>query len=111
MGIDTNGGFLAGPSATPINLTSLTLSTTDPNPVSAIISAYYVASSATSCSTTSFDQQLWSVVTLGDGVTLVSFTFPTPLQYKPPANKKACVWASASTNLAVVANAVGFYGG
>jgi len=109
LNIDANAGLLAGPSATPINLTSLSLSSSDPNPVSANITAYYVASSATSCSVATFDQQLWLVVTPGVGVN--SFTFPTPLQYKPPANMKACVFARAPSSFGVVANAVGFYGG
>jgi hypothetical protein len=107
--IDTNPGLLAGPSATPINLTSLSISTSDPASTGVSIYAYSVASSATSCSTTTFEEQPWSVITIGDGVN--SFTFPTPLQYKPPANKKACVYAVATSNSAVVANAVGFYGG
>ena len=110
VGINSpNFGLLAGPSATPINLTSLSLSTSDPGSVSVTVSAYSVASSATSCSTTTLEEQLWSVITLGDGVN--SFTFPTPLQYKPPANKKACVYAIASTGSGAIANAVGFYGG
>ena len=107
--INANAGLLAGPSATPINITSVSLSSSDPNPVSAIMKAWYVASSATDCSVATFDQQLWLVVIPGVGVN--SFTFPTPLQYKPPANKKACVYVSAPSNFAVVANAVGFYGG
>jgi len=48
---------------------------------------------------------------VGDGATPVSFSFPTPLQSKPPANTKACVFAQAASVLVTTINAVGFYGG
>ncbi len=48
---------------------------------------------------------------MGDGVTPVSFTFPTPLQWKPPANTKACLVANADSSEVTTMNAVGFYGG
>jgi hypothetical protein len=111
--INNGGTFLAGPSAAPINVTSLSLSTNAPSGSGLIVrlDAYYVASSATSCAAPTFDQEPWLVYDIGDGVTPVSFTFPTPLQYKPPANKKGCLFGLASTSQFVRMNAVGFYGG
>jgi len=35
----------------------------------------------------------------------------TPLQWKPPANTKACLFGYASTVSVTTMNAVGFYGG
>jgi hypothetical protein len=46
-----------------------------------------------------------------EGRTPLSFTFPTPLQWKPPANTKACLYALAATSDVTTINAVGFYGG
>jgi hypothetical protein len=44
-------------------------------------------------------------------VTPLSFTFPTPLQFKPAANTKACLTAYSDTLSATTVNAVGFYDG
>jgi hypothetical protein len=105
---------IAGPSASPINVTSLSLST-DALPGSGSIHVFlygeHVPSSATDCSGTTLDATLWHLRNMGDGVTPVSFTFPTPLQWKPPANTKACLFAFASGGFITRMNAVGFYGG
>ena len=108
-----NGAFIAGPSASPINLTSLSVSTNAPSGSGVQVSLLgrHVPSSASSCNGSIFDAFIWEIVDAGDGVTPVSFTFPTPLQFKPPANTKACLFAAASTNTPTVLNAVGFYGG
>ena len=52
---------------------------------------------------------LWGILDAGDGVTPLSFSFPTPLQLRPPANTKACLWAQSTAT--TLLNAVGFYGG
>jgi hypothetical protein len=111
--IETAGKFIAGPSASPINVTSLSVSTDAPSGQSLDVRLflYHVPSTATSCSTTNFDGVLWHIRDAGDGVTPVSFTFPTPLQWKPPANTKACLKATAVSLYTTTMNAVGFYGG
>jgi hypothetical protein len=54
---------------------------------------------------------IWFIRDLGDGVTPLAFTFPTPLQWKPPANTKACLYGWADGTMVTTLNAVGFYGG
>ena len=104
---------LVGPSALPINLTSLSVSTDAPSGSGIFVTlfGYHVPSDAVSCDAPTFDQRLWVIRDVGDGVTPVSFTFPTPLQWKPPANTKACLMARATTLAQTTLNAVGFYGG
>jgi hypothetical protein len=117
--VDIHGSVkvITGPSSSPINVTSLSI-TTDAASGSGIhvwLYAYHAPSSATSCNgdTATFDGELWEIRDLGDGGTPVSFNFPTPLQWKPPANTKACLaaLASASSIDITTMNAVGFYGG
>ena len=105
--------LLAGPSAVPINVTSLSVSTDQASGggEDAYLYGFHVPSSATSCSTTNLDATLWHIRDLGDGVTPLSFNFPTPLQWKPPANTKACLYAQVTTVSVTTMNAVGFYGG
>jgi hypothetical protein len=108
------GKLIAGPSSSPINVTSLSFSTDAPsgNNVQVFLSGYHVSSSATSCtSSPTFDGILWHIRDIGDGTTPVSFTFPTPLQWKAPANTKACLFATTTTLSITRMNAVGFYGG
>jgi hypothetical protein len=111
--IQSNIHPIAGPSASPINITSLSVSTEAPSggQLHVALYAYHVPSSATSCNNTNYDATLWHIRDAGDGVTPVSFSFPTPLQWKPPANTKACLYAQAGTNDTTTLNAVGFYGG
>jgi len=109
-----NGVFIAGPSASPINVTSLSVSTdaASGSGLDVYLRAFHVPSSATSCSSATFDGTLWHILDAGDGVTPVSFSFPTPLQWKPPANTKACLYADGFSGAAITTmNAVGFYGG
>jgi hypothetical protein len=111
--IGNGGNFIAGPSATPINLTSLSISTdaASGNSVGVIVYGAQVPSSAMVCPGASSFVLLWEIRDLGDGATPLSFTFPTPLQWKPPANTKACLFAAAGTSVLTKMNAVGFYGG
>jgi hypothetical protein len=110
--IQSGGTWIAGPSSSPINVTSLSISTDGSgNSVYVYLNAYHVPSSATGCSFTNFDDTIWFIRDIGDGVTPVSFSFPTPLQWKPPANTKACLRAEASAAISTTMNAVGFYGG
>jgi hypothetical protein len=105
--------FIAGPSAAPINITSLSISTIQASGsgVAVILFGEDVPNTATTCGGASFDESLWVIEDIGDGVTPVEFTFPTPLQWKAPANTKACLFADASASSATHMNAVGFYGG
>jgi hypothetical protein len=105
-----SGAFIAGPSASPINVTSISLSTdaTSGSGIPASLLGQHVPNSATSCSGATVDELLWQIRDQGDGVTPLSFSFPTPLQYKPPANRKACLFAVGQS---AQINAVGFYCG
>ena len=105
--------LIAGPSTAPINVTSLSVSTdaSSGQGLSVALYLYYVPSTATSCTTTSFGGTLWHIRDAGDTVTPASFTFPTPLQAGPPVNMKACLYAMAWTTSTTTLNAVGFYGG
>jgi hypothetical protein len=105
--------LIAGPSASPINVTSLSISTDAPtgdNVISDLLGAH-VSSSATSCTGAIVDGAIWYLRDAGDGVTPVAFSFPTPLQWKPPANTKACLFAYGPSAYSTTINAVGFYGG
>jgi hypothetical protein len=109
--------WLAGPTASPINVTSISISTDAPDGegLQLALRSFVVPISATTIDDCNFNTpgaQLWFIRDLGDGITPLSFTFPTPLQYRPPANSKACLLASASAGtLTITMNAVGFYGG
>jgi hypothetical protein len=107
------GPSIAGPSSVPINLTSLSLSTDATSNQDVYLEGQHVPSSATGCSGATFDVTLWHIRNMGVGVTPVSFSFPTPLQWKPPANTKACLiaFAAVPTPYITTMNAVGFYGG
>ena len=111
--MDVNSYTYIGPSASPINLTSLSLSTDGASGASTSLTLIgaHVANNATNCLGAIFVAELWKINDLGDGVTPLEFTFPTPLQFKPPANTKACVLVSTSSGPLVTMNAVGFYGG
>ena len=104
---------IAGPSLAPINVTSLSFSTDAASGSGnyTVLYGKHVPSSATSCAGATFGASLWFVRDLGDGITPVSFTFPTPLQWKPPANRKACLIVVGSGVDLTTMNAVGFYGG
>ena len=98
----------------PINLTSLSLSTTatSGSGLSVFMVGAHVPNSATTCVGALSDRTLWRLRDMGPGATPLSFTFPTPLQWKASANTKACLTVSGGhgTELTQV-NAVGFYGG
>jgi hypothetical protein len=112
--LGSTGKFIAGPSAVPINVTHVSASLTSSDGFGIDLMGYRVPSSATTCDGATFDAALWGIDDQVNGrapLTPLSFTFPTPLQYKPPANTKACLWAyTAGTDLTKL-NAVGFYGG
>ena len=97
----------------PVDINSISLSTdaaTGSN-VHLYLYGYHVPSSATSCSGGILDKLLWHIRDLGNGVTPLSFDFPTPLQYKPLANRNACLLAQTSTSAITTINVVGFCGG
>jgi hypothetical protein len=80
-----NGLYILGPSVSPINVTSLSISTATASGSNINVYLYgdHVPSSATSCSGATFEVTLWRIIHVGDGVMPLSFSFPTPLQYKP----------------------------
>jgi hypothetical protein len=112
-GIQAVLAIIAGPSASPINVTSLSISTnaTSGSGILVRLFGYHVPNSAATCTGAVFDEAIWTLLDVGDGVTPVSFTFPSPLQWKPPANTKACLVATADSSEVTTMNAVGFYGG
>jgi hypothetical protein len=107
-----SGKFIIGPSTAPIDITSVTLSTLAPSDSSPEVYLFgdHVSSSATDCSGAAFDVTLWHILNAGGPTTPVSVSFPTPLQFKPPANTKACVFAYGPSVYQTTLNAVGFYG-
>jgi hypothetical protein len=109
-GLALPGALLAGPSLTPINLTSLSLSTdaASGNGVRVTLYGGQVPSSSTNCSNPAIAIAIWQIRDLGDGVTPLSFTFPTPLQLKPTAGFKACLYGFTTTSSSTSINAVGF---
>src|SRR6266511_4139735 len=85
---------IAGPSPLPINVTSLSVSTdASGSGIDVDLGAWHVPGTATNCDGATYDTTIWHIRDAGDGVTPLSFTFPTPLQWKPPANTKACLKA------------------
>jgi len=70
-----------------------------------------VPSTATTCDGPTLNGTIWHILDAGDGVTPLSFSFPTPLQYNAPGDMKACLQAFARTSSLTTMNAVGFYGG
>jgi hypothetical protein len=96
-----------------LNITSVSLSTNAPSGFGpeVLLYARHVPSSATDCSGATFDGALWRVLNAGGQTTPVVVTFPTPLQWKPIGNAKACLFAFGQSTYAVVVNAAGFYGG
>ena len=108
------GRFIAGPSAVPINVTHVSASLGSSDGFQILLMGYRAASSATTCDGATQDVGLWQISDQVNGrapLTPLSFTFPTPLQYKPPANAKACLWVYATGDAVTDVNAVGFYGG
>jgi hypothetical protein len=102
---------LAGPSTTPINLTSLTITTyaASGEGIETVLNSVQVPSSATSCDIPGTNAPIWHIADLGDGSTPQTFTFPTPLQLKPNSGSKVCLFVGTSTNSTTWVNAVGFY--
>jgi hypothetical protein len=106
--------YIAGPSLSPINVTSLSISTDEASGsgLSLYLYAAHVPNTATSCSGATGDGVIWKILDAGDGVVPVSFSFPTPLQWKPPASTKACLQAVVNGGInTTTVNATGFYGG
>jgi hypothetical protein len=106
------GVAIAGPSSSAINLTSLTASTTAPSGSgpSVGVLGFHVPSGASNCGGATFDITLWHSLNAGGPTTPLSVSFPTPLQFKPPANTKACLFALAPSSFTTEVSASGFYG-
>jgi len=110
----TAGASIAGPSSAPINLTSLSISTEATSGTNLTVSLFgkHVPNSATTCVGATNDGLLWHIRDMGEGTRPLEFNFPTPLQWKAPANTKACLFIDGgSLDSGSTANAVGFYGG
>ena len=102
---------IAGPSSSAINITSVTFSTAAPSgfgPQVALVGRH-VPSSATNCNGATFDVTLWHSLNAGGPTTPLTVSFPTPLQWKPPENTKACLFALAPSGYTTEVSASGFY--
>ena len=103
------GALIAGPTTGPIDITSISVTGGGSAANVVALDAYFVPTSATTCNGASFDSRLWEAI--AELSTPVADSFPAPLQYKPPANKKACVFAfEPNTANTTYVNVVGFYG-
>src|SRR5581483_8456478 len=109
-------GFVAGPFAGTINITSISISlaagsaATDTANVS--LAGWRAPGGAADCSYSSDlpDGILWQIPEI-TGATPLVVTFPTPLQYRPPAGSKACLSiALLPGSTPASANLSGFYG-
>ena len=103
---------LLGPKSSPINLTSLSVSLSGaaaPTDFTGIVlQAWHVPSSATTCTLTSYDRELWYLPRITASAPF-TVSFPTPLQLVPKAGTKACLYAR-SLDHDVQLNASGFLG-
>jgi hypothetical protein len=77
--------------------------------VQTILYGVHVPTSATSCTPFGSASLIWRIRDLGDGITPLSFTFPTPLQWTPSPGFKACLFAFTDASSTTAINAVGFY--
>ena len=111
-GAQPPGVPVAGPSTTPINLTSLTITThaASGEGIQTILTSVQIPSSATNCGFPGSNTAIWRIDDLGDGSTPQTFTFPTPLQLKPASGSKVCLLVGTSEVGSTWVDAVGFYG-
>jgi hypothetical protein len=116
-GINIGSGFmhvLAGPSASPINLTSLSASTDLGTQATLSLIAFNVPNTATDCTGPGSDSEI--IFVLVNVSAPIAVPFPTPLQWAPPSGAKACLVATAggvpggNSAGALAVNASGFYG-
>jgi len=102
--------FLVGPTASPIQITSISASlgaSSDSADIRLI--GWHVDKTATSCATSGFDGTFWHIPFFTGAAPLV-VTFPTPLEYRPPNGTKGCLQLEGIGNAGTF-NASGFLGG
>jgi hypothetical protein len=92
-------GLVQGPSSSPVEITSLTIAPEEAGNVihDAAVVVNRVASDATSCPNpgdelVSYEFELWRLNQIGAPFTV---SFPTPLEARPSAGGKVCVYAIA----------------
>lgn len=116
-GIQIGSSFnqvLAGPSASPINLTSLSASTDLGAQATLSLIAFNVPDTATDCTGPRSDSQI--IFVLVNVSAPIAVPFPTPLQWAPPSGEKGCLVAAAGGVTGgiifgtLTVNASGFYG-
>jgi hypothetical protein len=116
-GIPIGGNFtqvLAGPSASPINITSLSASVSLGSQAVVNLIAFNVPDTATDCSGPGSGAKI--IFVLVNVAAPIAVPFPTPLQWAPPAGQKACLTATAggvpggSSGGTLTVNASGFFG-
>jgi hypothetical protein len=103
---------VAGPSATPINLTSLSVAASPGDMGFLSLLAASVPTSAADCENADVYEIVYALNTVS---TPVVVTFPTPFQVSPPSGEAVCLLATAggtggSIGGTMSINASGFYG-
>ncbi len=101
---------VAGPSITPINLTSLSIGYKTSGTADLFLFAWSVPSTATSCSTTTFLGTVYHLPGLASSAGVVTAGFPTPLQTLPPKSQKACLYAQTAGTAVLTVNFIGYTG-
>ena len=100
---------VAGPSATPINLTSISIGTSGTT-VNMYLEVFSVPLAATTCTR---DTEVGLVYRMHgySGTVATSASFPTPVVVRPPSGSKVCLYAVNADSSTLILNSSGYYGG
>jgi hypothetical protein len=101
---------IAGPSTTPINLTSVSIGYKATGTADLYVFFWSVPSSATTCSPTNFQGTMYHLPGLASSAGIVTASLPTPLQLRPPVGQKACMYAQTNGTGTITVNFVGYTG-
>lgn len=104
----SSSAALAGPSSTPINLTSISLGTFGPT-VYVSLTAWSVPLAATTCSRGGFVADVYQLAGASSTVATAA-SFPTPVVVRPPSGAKVCLYARNNSDSTLYLNASGYYG-
>ena len=102
--------LIAGPSTTPINLTSVSIGYKASGTGDVAVYFWSVPSSRTTCSVTYFLGTMYHLPGLNSTAGIVTASFPTPLQLRPPVGQKACMYAANLGSTTLTVNFIGYNG-
>ncbi len=102
---------LAGPSATPLNLTALSIAFKADGTADFYLFPFSVPSTATTCDSTNGLGTAYHLPGLPSSAGAFAESFPTPLQVRPPSGQKVCLYAYNGAAATVTVNASGYFGG